>query len=78
MDNKFANDEAYCDYARYINELKSGNAIKTTKPEKKEVKQTIYWELANGKKIDIDKMSIEHLKNVLKFIVAKELLKPKT
>jgi hypothetical protein len=31
----------------------------------------VYWITGNGQKIDIDKMSIEHLRNTLKMIVRK-------
>ncbi len=33
------------------------------------MKETIYWTTKDGKKIDIDEMSVEHLINVLKMIV---------
>ena len=29
----------------------------------------IYWTMKNGEKIDVDKMSINHLRNVLKMII---------
>lgn len=31
--------------------------------------KTIYWTTKTGEKIDIDKMSLSHLRNVLKMIV---------
>ena len=40
-------------------------------------KEVVYWELKDGKQIDIDQMIIEHLRNVLKLIVNKKLLKEK-
>lgn len=36
-----------------------------------------YWETKDGKKVNIDEMSIEHLRNTLKLIVNKKLLKEK-
>ena len=39
--------------------------------------KVVYWELKDGKQIDIDQMTIEHLRNVLKLIVNKKLLKEK-
>ena len=33
------------------------------------MKDKIYWTMKNGTKIDIDDMTEEHLKNVLKMIV---------
>lgn len=75
MDHNFAWDEAYCDYARHITESK--NITYKPTPVKKEPKEPIYWELTNGKKIDIDTMTLEHLRNTLKIIVSKDLLKPK-
>ncbi len=32
-------------------------------------KESIYWKQRNGELIDIDKMDINHLRNVLKMIV---------
>ena len=32
-------------------------------------KETIYWTTKNGNKIDIDDMSVDHLRNVLKMLV---------
>jgi len=73
MDHDYARDEAYCDYARHISER---NKVNKT-PIRTKPKEKVYWELANGKKIDIDEMTLEHLKNVLKLIVTRDLLKPK-
>jgi len=33
------------------------------------MKEKIYWTTRNGEKIDIDKMSLNHLRNTLKMIV---------
>jgi hypothetical protein len=35
----------------------------------KEEKEVLYWTMKNGKKIDIDQMSENHLRNTLKMIV---------
>lgn len=80
MDHNYANNEAYCchENERFINKtikktfMGNGNAQRST--TKKDI---VEWELSNGKKIDIDSMSVEHLRNVLKFIVKNNLLKPK-
>lgn len=32
-------------------------------------KEVIYWTTKEGKNIDVDEMSIEHLRNVLKMII---------
>jgi hypothetical protein len=32
-------------------------------------KEIIYWTMKNGKNIDVDEMSIEYLRNVLKMII---------
>jgi hypothetical protein len=34
--------------------------------------EIVYWTMKNGKHIDIDEMSIEHLRNTLKMIVRKK------
>lgn len=31
--------------------------------------ETIYWTMKNGQKINVDEMSIEHLRNTLKMII---------
>lgn len=45
------------------------------------MKTTVYWTMKNGKKISIDDMDIDHLKNTLKMIIrnleAKQKAKPK-
>ena len=33
------------------------------------VNEKIYWTMKNGKKIDIDQMTKDHLRNILKMIV---------
>lgn len=33
------------------------------------MKDKIYWTMKNGSKIDIDKMTLEHLRNTLKMII---------
>ena len=43
----------------------------------KHEKEVVYWELKDGKQIDIDQMTVEHLRNALKLIVNKKLLKEK-
>lgn len=32
----------------------------------------IYWTMRNGEKIDVDEMSVEHLRNTLKMIIRNE------
>ena len=31
--------------------------------------ETIYWTMKNGQKINVDEMSVEHLRNTLKMII---------
>jgi len=33
--------------------------------------EKVYWKTKEGETLDIDEMSIEHLRNVLKFIIAR-------
>ena len=48
------------------------------KTEKQYVYNEItYWETKDGKKINIDEMTIEHLRRTLKLIVNRKLLKDK-
>lgn len=75
MDHKYAIDEAYCNQPEYQDDYLKVKRKPMTKKSK--INNKVFWELANGKKIDIDTMTIEHLKNVLKLIVDKELLKAK-
>lgn len=71
MDWQFATEEAY---------IEQGNLERVRKsPKPKVVKQKmekniVYWEQKNGQKIDIDTMTIEHLRNTLKMIVSRKLL----
>lgn len=78
MDHKYAWDEAYCsqEHITTESELKAIKRIEKNK-KAKPVKSTVYWELANEQKIDIDTMTIEHLRNTLKLIVTRGLLKDK-
>jgi|694.fasta_scaffold17891_18 hypothetical protein len=39
---------------------------------------TVYWTMKNGKSIDIDEMSIEHLRNTLKMIILQTKRLPKS
>jgi hypothetical protein len=32
-------------------------------------KEIIYWETKNGQKINVDEMSLEHLRNILKMLI---------
>ncbi len=34
-------------------------------------KEIVYWTTKEGEKIDVDKMDIDHLRNVLKMIIRK-------
>lgn len=84
MDNNFATEEAFCckDQEKlYEKHLKSAyNTIDVDKNKslnKSLSKAPVYWELANGKLIDIDTMTIEHLRNVLKLVISRGLLKDK-
>jgi 16S rRNA U1498 N3-methylase RsmE len=36
-------------------------------------KNKIYWTMRNGKKIDVDEMTIEHLRNTLKMIIRNKI-----
>ncbi len=38
-------------------------------------KEVVYWETKDGKKLNIDEMSIEHLRNIVKNIVKKREFK---
>lgn len=38
--------------------------------------EKVYWKTGNGLEIDIDEMPIEHLRNVLKFIVKRKRENP--
>lgn len=40
-------------------------------------KEIIYWEGKDGQKIDIDTMTLEYMRNILKIIIRKNLLKDK-
>ena len=78
MDRNYAEEMAYCDgdFLKIYGDLPKKWKNKIHKP--KEIKkEPVYWELKDGKKIDIDTMSEQHLKNVLKLIVTKGLLKDK-
>ena len=78
MDRNYAEEMAYCDgdVLKIYGDLPKKWKNKINKP--KEIKkEPVYWELKDGKKIDIDTMSEQHLKNVLKLIVTKCLLKDK-
>ena len=46
-------------------------------PKKKILKEKVkvFWEIKNGDLIDIDNMTIEHLRNTLKMIVTRDLIK---
>lgn len=77
MDHEYARDEAYCDYARELSERNKGITVKAVIPHRKSTEDSVYWELGDGKKVNIDLMSVTHLRNVLKLIVRKNLLKDK-
>ena len=38
----------------------------------------VYWTIRSGKKIDVDKMSLNHLRNALKMMIRNENHKSKT
>lgn len=76
MDWNYAEDEAYADLTRLNkSSIKFKKSKKTSiKKVEKDTNKIVYWELANWEKIDIDTMTIEHLKNTLKLIVRNNLL----
>jgi hypothetical protein len=81
MDRNYAEEMAYCEGDTDNVFKKLDKVIKDNYQGKKQTfvkKEVVYWELKDGKKIDIDTMSEQHLKNVLKLIVTKNLLKQKT
>lgn len=41
-------------------------------------KEKIYWTMKDGNKIDVDEMSIEHLRNTLKMIIRQTSSYPKS
>lgn len=74
MDHKFAAEEAYISQ----NEVSASCSPKSYSPRKQYRKSPpVFWELKNGDKIDIDLMSVDHLRNTLKLIVNNGLLKEK-
>ena len=83
MDRNYAEEMAYCDgdIEKIFKKLKNKDFVykaeRMIPKENKIVKEAVYWELKDGKKVDIDTMSEQHLKNVLKLIVTKNLLKDK-
>jgi hypothetical protein len=36
-------------------------------------KETVYWTMKNGQKIDVDAMDIQHLRNTLKMIIRNQV-----
>jgi hypothetical protein len=36
-------------------------------------KETVYWTMKNGQKIDVDTMDIQHLRNTLKMIIRNQV-----
>jgi hypothetical protein len=36
-------------------------------------KETVYWTMKNGQKIDVDTMDIQHLRNTLKMIIKNQV-----
>ena len=78
MDRNYAEEMAYCDgdVLKIYGDLPKKWKNQTSKPNEIK-KEVVYWQLKDGKKIDIDTMSEQHLKNVLKLIVTKGLLKDK-
>jgi hypothetical protein len=36
-------------------------------------KETVYWTMKNGQKIDVDTMDIQHLRNTLKMIIRNQI-----
>jgi hypothetical protein len=80
MDRNYADEMAYCEGDSDHVFKKLDKTIKDNYLGKRQTsvkKETVYWELKDGNKIDIDTMSEQHLKNVLKLIVTKNLLKNK-
>jgi hypothetical protein len=41
-------------------------------------KEPVYWTMRDGKQIDIDEMSVQHLRNTLKMIVRNSQKRKKT
>ena len=87
MDRNYAEEMASCDgdvdnmfknlkNNNFTNEIKRMQS-KTTQTIIKKEKEVVFWELKDGKKIDIDTMTEQHLKNILKLIVRRGLLKDK-
>ena len=87
MNRNYAEEMAYCDgdvdnmfknlkNNNFTNEIKRMQS-KTTQTIIKKEKEVVFWELKDGKKIDIDTMTEQHLKNILKLIVTRGLLKDK-
>lgn len=72
MDHNFATEEAYIEQG---NLERSRKFIKSKVIKERKEKVIIYWEQKDGSQIDIDNMTIEHLRNTLKMIVTRELLK---
>jgi len=78
MDRNYAEEMAYCegDVMEIYGNLPEKWKNQKSKPIERK-KEVVYWELRDGEKVDIDKMSEQHLRNVLKLIVTKSLLKDK-
>jgi hypothetical protein len=36
-------------------------------------KETVYWTMKNGQKIDVDTMDVQHLRNTLKMIIKNQV-----
>ena len=36
-------------------------------------KETVYWTMQNGQKIDVDTMDVQHLRNTLKMIIKNQV-----
>ena len=73
MDWKFATEEAYIEQGN-LKRDEYRNSKKVTRTKVKAKMPTVYWKQKNGELIDIDTMTIEHLRNTLKMIVSRKLL----
>lgn len=75
MDWKYASEEAYIEQGKLQENRGRPKKEKSIKEKPEPLK--VYWEVKDGSKIDIDKMSEAHLRNTLKMIVTNNLLKDK-
>jgi hypothetical protein len=52
--------------------LKRGKQMKKAELVNMERQMEVYWTMKNGEKINVDEMTIEHLRNVLKMILTND------